>query len=313
LSFMCQAFYLYLQDSKPIKPDKMNKRNTLSVFAFMVLAVFVAATFTSCGPKGKNIGLQLYSLRDSIRNDVPGTIAKVAEMGYTFVEPAGYRDGKFYGMEPAEFKALCDEHNLPILSSHTGRPAPDSTNYEETMAWWDACIDAHVAVGAKYIVQPSMGRDAYASLEGIAKWCEYFNEVGAKCNAKGIRFGYHNHSNEFKTVFDSTIVLYDYMLENCDPAKVMFQLDLYWCVEGGKNPVDYFNKYPGRFELWHIKDAEEIGASGKMDFASMWAAAEVSGMKYGIVEVERYNFDTFTSCKMSIDFLNEADYVVMPE
>lgn len=280
--------------------------------ALLALAV-LAVTFSSCGPKGKNIGLQLYSIRDSIRKDVPAAVQKVADMGYKFVEPAGYGDGKFYGMEPAEFKALCEENGIYVLSSHTGRPAPDSTNYAETMAWWDACIDAHVAVGAKYIVQPSMGRTAYESLDGLKQWVAYFNEVGEKCNAKGIRFGYHNHSREFTTVFDSTIILYDYMLENCDPAKVMFQLDLYWCVEGGKNPVDYFNKYPGRFELWHIKDAEEIGASGKMDFASMWAAREISGMKYGIVEVERYNFDQFTSCQKSLEFLNAAEYIVMPE
>jgi hypothetical protein len=81
---------------------------------FAVAALLV--TMNSCGPKGKYIGLQLYSLRDSIKNDVLGTIAKVSEIGYKFVEPAGYRDGKFYGMEPAEFKKLCDEHNLPILS-----------------------------------------------------------------------------------------------------------------------------------------------------------------------------------------------------
>jgi sugar phosphate isomerase/epimerase len=232
-------------------------------------------------------------------------------MGYTFVEPAGYRDGKFYGMDPVEFKALCEKNGMHVLSSHTSHDLPDSTNYEETMAWWDQCIDAHVAAGAKYIVQPSMGRSAYESIENIGKWCAYFNEVGEKCNAKGIRFGYHNHSNEFTTVFGDTI-LYDFMLQNTDPAKVMFQLDLYWCVEGGKNPVDYFNKYPGRFELWHIKDKEEIGASGMMDFASIWAARDVSGMKYGIVEVEKYNFDQFTSCAKSYEFLNNAEYIVMP-
>jgi len=270
-------------------------------------------SFNSCEKKGKNIGLQLYSLRDSIRKDVPGTIKKVSDMGYTFLEPAGYADGKFYDMEPVAFKALCDENNLPILSSHTGRPVPDSSNYEETMAWWDTCIDAHLAVGAKYIVQPSMGRTAYSSLEGLKAYCDYFNEVGAKCNAKGIRFGYHNHDREFSNRLDSTVVMYDFMLENTDPAKVMFQIDLYWAVVGGGNPVDYFNKYPGRFELWHIKDKEEIGASGMMDFEAIWAGRAPSGMKYGIVEVERYNFDTFTSCQKSIEFLNEADYVVMPE
>jgi hypothetical protein len=77
--------------------------------------------------------------------------------------------------------------------------------------------------------------------------------------------------------------------------------------------VDYFKKYQGRFELWHIKDEAELGASGKMDFASIWSAAGLSGMKYGIVEVELYNFDEFTSCKKSLDFLNSQSYVVMPK
>ena len=275
----------------------------------------VVLTMNSCAPKGKYIGLQLYSLRDSIMNDIPGTIAKVSDIGYKFVEPAGYGDGKFYGMTPEEFKTLCDKNKLPIISSHTGKPAPDSANYTETMAWWDACIDAHAALGVKFIVQPFMGGEAYESLANLKKYCDYFNEVGAKCNAKGIRFGYHNHSEEFKTTkVDSTgAVIYDFMLENTDPEKVMFQMDLYWAVEGGVNPVDYFNKYPGRFELWHIKDEKEIGASGKMDFQSIWAAKEKAGLKYGIVEVEEYSFDTFTSVQKSLEFLNNAEYVVMPE
>lgn len=289
----------------------MKKRNLTSFIWLFIVSSLFTTVFMSCTTK-KNIGLQLYSIRDSIMKDIPAAIGKVAEMGYTFVEPAGYGDGKFYGMTTSEFKTLCDKNGLPVLSSHTSRNLPDSSNYTETMAWWDACIDAHVAVGAKYIVQPSMGRSAYESAANLKKWCDYFNEVGAKCNAKGIRFGYHNHNREFTTVWGDTI-LYDFMLQNTDPAKVFFQMDLYWCVEGGKNPVDYFKKYPGRFELWHIKDKEEIGASGMMDFESIWAAREVSGMKYGIVEVERYNFDVFTSCQKSYDFLNQADYVVMPK
>lgn len=289
----------------------MKKRNLTAFILLLVVSSLLSTVFTSCTTK-KNIGLQLYSIRDSIMKDIPAAIDSVANMGYTFVEAASYGNGKFYGMTPAEFKALCDKNGLPVLSSHTSRNLPDSSNYAETMEWWDACIDAHVAVGAKYIVQPSMGRSAYESAANLKKWCEYFNEVGAKCNAKGIRFGYHNHDREFTTVWGDTI-MYDFMVQNTDPAKVMFQLDLYWCVVGGKNPVDYFNKYPGRFELWHIKDKEEIGASGMMDFESIWAARDISGMKYGIVEVERYNFDVFTSCRKSYDFLNSADYVVMPK
>jgi len=196
-----------------------------------------------------------------------------------------------------DFKALCQKNKIFVLSSHASRSVPDSAGMAETMAWWDDCINAHVAVGAKYIVQPSMGRTAYESLEGLKAYCDYFNMVGEKCNAKGIRFGYHNHDRELSTKLDSSIVMYDYMLQNTDPSKVMFEIDLYWAVVGGANPVNYFNKYPGRFELWHIKDKEEIGASGMMDFDAIWSGAAKSGMKYGIVEVEKYNFDEFTSCQ----------------
>jgi sugar phosphate isomerase/epimerase len=289
----------------------MKKRNLVSFVLLIAVSGFLSTVFISCTPR-KNIGLQLYSIRDSIFKDVPGAIEKVGKMGYTFVEPAGYADGKFYGMEPAVFRTLCENNGLKVLSSHTGQALPDSANWEKTMAWWDACIGAHIAVGAKYIVQPFMGDNAYESLETLKKYCNYFNLVGEKCKAKGIRFGYHNHDKEFSTQIDGQ-TLYDFMLVNTDPAKMMFQLDLYWCVEGGKNPVDYFNKYPGRFESWHIKDKEELGASGKMDFAAIWAAAPQSGMKYGVVEVEEYNFDEFTSCQKSIDFLNAAEYVKMPK
>ena len=291
----------------------MKKRNLIGIVMLIVVTglLFTALNSFKQSAKEKNIGLQLYSVRDSIVKDVPGTIAKVGAMGYKFVEPAGYRDGKFYKMEPAAFKALLAANKLTMISSHTGQNAPDSTNYAETMAWWDKCIEAHIAAGAKFIVQPSMDNKAYGSLKGLKAYCDYFNAVGGKCNAKGIRFGYHNHDKEFSTKLEGQTI-YDYMLANTDPAKVMFEMDLYWAVVGGANPVDYFNKYPGRFELWHIKDKKEIGASGMMDFKAIWADAAKSGMKYGIVEVEEYNFDQFTSCKKSLDFLNAADYVVMP-
>lgn len=290
----------------------MKKRFIISTVLIIIISgALLTLSGWMAAPK-KNIGLQLYSIRDSIRKNVPAAIEKVAKMGYTFVEPAGYANGKIYGLDPVEFKNLCEKNGMKVLSTHVGQNRPaNKAAWDKTMAWWDQCIDAHVAAGAKYIVQPSMGNDAYKSLDSLKKWCAYFNAVGEKCNAKGLRFGYHNHSNEFTTVLDGNTV-YDFMVENTDPSKVMFEMDLYWCVEGKKNPVDYFNKYPGRFELWHIKDEKEIGASGKMDFKAIWAAAKVSGMKYGVVEVERYSFDQFTSCQMSIDWLNGESYVVMP-
>lgn len=291
----------------------MKKRNLFAIIILVAVSGLVFSSLNSCNKATKkNIGLQLYSLRDSIKNNVPATLEKVSKMGYTFVEPAGYSDGMFYGMTPAEFKALCEKNGLPVLSSHSGQALPDTVNWDKTMEWWDDCIEAHAALGVKYLVQPFMGGDAYQSLTVLKGYCDYFNTIGEKCKAKGIQFGYHNHDKEFSTQLEGETV-FDFMLANTNPDLVTFQLDLYWVVVGGADPVNYFNKYPGRFKLWHIKDKEEVGASGMMDFEKIWANAAKSGLEYGIVEVEEYNHDQFTSCKMSIDFLNAAEYVVMPK
>lgn len=274
----------------------------------MLFTICACTAFTMCSQSAKKeIGLQLYSVRDDMSKDVAATVAQVGEMGYTFAEAAGYSDGKFYGMEPSEFKALLNKNGLDLLSSHSGHPLPDAADWDKTMEWWDACIDAHQAAGVKYIVQASMGQKGYGSLEDLKRYCDYFNAVGEKCNAKGIRFGYHNHHREFEEV--DGIIRYDYMLQNTDPKKVMFQLDLYWIVVGGQDPVAYFEKYPKRFELWHVKDEKEVGESGKMDFEKIFAAKKESGAKHLIVEVEEYNYAPIVSVQKSLEFLLEADYV----
>jgi sugar phosphate isomerase/epimerase len=298
------------------------KRVSLKILFFVSITVFVLQGFVSCNsaPKKaaneeeksavveKSIGLQLWSVKDDMKKDVAGTIASVGEMGYKFVETAGYGDGLVYGLDPVEFKNLCEKNGLQFLGAHTGQVVPTEENWDETMAWWDVCIAAHKSAGVKWIVQPFMGSVGYESLDGVKRYSEYFNAVGEKCNAAGIRFGYHNHDKEFTTVFEGKPV-YDWMLELTDPAKVMFQLDLYWITAGGKDPLDYFEKYAGRFELWHIKDKAEVGESGNMDFAAMFAKRELSGADYGIVEVEEYNFTPIESCKKSLDYLMAADYV----
>ncbi len=286
------------------------KRITLLFIIVAGIGTLIQIVFTSCQSpaKEKFIGLQLYSVRENMRKDVKATIAKVGQIGYKFVEAANYVNGQFYGMDPVDFKALCETNGLQFLGSHVGHNVPDSVNWDSTMAWWDECINAHVKAGVKWIVQPSMGKVGYESLEGLKRYCKYFNAVGVKCNAKGIRFGYHNHDKEFTTTFEGKAV-YDWMLELTHPEKVMFELDLYWIVEGGKKPVDYFDSYPGRFELWHIKDQKELGASGNMDFETIFEAMEISGVQYGIVEVENYNFEPLESCKKSLEFLNGAAYV----
>lgn len=273
----------------------------------LTLLLLTVLTFFSCNTsQDKFIGLQLWSVRDDMKKAPEETIAKVGEIGYSFIEAAGYSDGKFYGIEPADFKALVEKNNMVFLSSHTGQNMPDSANWEKTMAWWDTCIDAHVAAGVKYIVQPFMGGAGYDSIAGLKAYCDYFNAVGEKCNEKGIRFGYHNHDKEFSELEGQ--VIYDFMLQNTDPEKVMFQLDLYWIKEGGGDHVAYFNNYPGRFELYHVKDETELGASGEMDFESAFENAEKAGMKYYIVEVEQYNFEPLVSVEKSYEYLVNAPF-----
>ena len=278
------------------------------LFSIGILAIiFQSFTLLNSKQKDKFVGLQLYSVRDEMKKDPQATVVKVGEMGYDFVEAAGFNDGKFYGMDPLVFKKLCETNGLQFLGSHTGQNLPDETNWDKTMAWWDMAIDAHAAAGVKWIVQPWMSAEGYTSLDGLKKYIKYFNAVGEKCKAKGIAFGYHNHDKEFTTVLDGKPV-YDWMLELSNPDYVMFQMDLYLITQGGKTPADYFNKYPGRFMLWHIKDAKELGASGEMDFNAIFAASEKSGMQYGIVEVEEYNFEPLVSCKKSLEYLNTTNF-----
>lgn len=277
----------------------------MSVFILLLTAGVVS----SCGtekPK-KDIGLQLYSVRDAMGQDVPGTIEKVGQIGYTYVEAAGYNDGQFYGMAPADFKALLEKNGLKMKGSHTGINLPDSAGWDAAMQWWERCIADHKAAGAEWIVKPSMGEEAYRSLDTLQMYCNYFNAIGEKCNAAGIRFGYHNHSHEFETELDGQL-FYDYLLQHTDSGKVMMELDLYWIKQGGKDAVDYFNRYPGRFELYHVKDETELGPTGTMDFKPDFDNASKSGMKNYIVEVERYNYDLIESVRMSYDFLSKADF-----
>lgn len=251
----------------------------------------------------KEIALQLYSVRDTISKDFEGTIKRVGEMGFTAVEAAGYKDGKFYGKTPEEFRAVIEGAGMKVLSSHTNRGLSEaelkSKDFTEALKWWDDAIVAHKAAGMKYIVDPWMA--VPKSLEDLKTYCDYFNEIGKKCKENGISFGYHNHAHEFIKVEGQ--VIYDYMLENTNPEYVFFQMDVYWVVRGQNSPVDYFNKYKGRFQHLHIKDNKELGQSGMVGFDAIFKNTDAAGVKHLIVEVEQYNYAPEESVKMSLDYL----------
>lgn len=287
------------------------KRN----ISFLTILLF-ALTACSSDPsaeKGtrekKEIALQLYSLRADIKEDYHGTIAKVGEMGYTAIEAAGYSDGQFYGRAPTEFKNDIEGAGLVVLSSHTARPlTPEelkSKDFSTALTWWDEAIAAHKEAGMKYIVTPWM--EVPKTIADLQTYCEYYNEVGKKAKENELLFGYHNHDFEFTKIADQ--VMYDYMIENTDPELVFFQMDVYWVVKGGHSPVDYFDKYPGRFTLLHIKDNKELGQSGMVGFDAIFKNTDTAGTKYLVVEVEKYNFEPEESVKRSLDYLLELPSV----
>ncbi len=288
----------------------LNQRNIMNrKYLLGALSLIVGFSLMANTPvKKKNIYLQLYSLRTDIKNDFKGTVAKVGEMGYTGIEAASYGDGKFYGLTPEDFKKEIQANGLSVLSSHVGKSLNEdvkSTNWDEIWKWWDTAIKAHKAAGMKYIVVPSMPR--VKTLADLKAYCDYFNQIGEKCNAAGLRFGYHNHSFEFVEIEGE--MMYDYMLKNTDPKKVFFEMDVYWTVRGGQSPVDYFNKYPGRFEILHIKDNKELGKSGMVGFDAIFQNTDKAGVKYLVVEVENYNFKPLESVSMSLNYLLKNQYV----
>lgn len=283
----------------------INKNTTIALIGCML--GLVLSSCQAPPPDDKFIGIQLWSVREAMNDDPEGTLKALGEMGYRFVEAAGYSDGKFYGMEPRTFRQLVEDNGMIFLSSHTGLDLPAQDEWDEAMSWWDKCIKAHAAAGVRFIVQPWMGNAGYESLEGLKAFCDYFNAVGNKCNEQGIRFGYHNHDNEF-TVLEGERI-YDFMLENTLPEKVMFQIDLYWAYAGQADPVEYFHRYPGRFELWHVKDETEVGASGMIDFERIYEHSAMAGLQYSIIEVEQYNYEPLESVRISLEYMLDADYI----
>ena len=293
----------------------------MKTLKFITAAVFLSFLFscqcktsgsccskTSCCVKTeKKIALQLYSVRKDIKEDFKGTIAALAAMGYKDVETANYKDGLFYGLTPEEFKAELDAVGLNAISSHTSYPLAEDigkTDWVAVWNWWDTCIAAHKAVGMKYLVVPWLS--VPKTLADLNAYCDYFNQIGEKCNQAGITFGYHNHAHEFQQVEEET--MYDFMLQNTDPEKVFFQMDVYWTVMGQKSPVEYFNSYPGRFKVLHIKDAKELGESGMVGFDAIYKYIETAGAVYSVIEVEKYNFEPLESVKKSLEYLKNAPF-----
>jgi sugar phosphate isomerase/epimerase len=216
------------------------------------------------------------------------TLTAVSDAGYKNIEAAGYQDGKFYDMSPADFKKLLKELRLNPVSTHQA-----SVTLENA----DSMIADVKEAGFKYFVipVPPMGLFKFdretrtmSMTGGAANLAEIITTLGKKCEAVGLKLLYHNHDFEFKKDAEG-IVPIDYLLENTDPKYVNFQMDLYWVTKAGADPVAYFEKYPGRFKIWHVKDMDEKGrfapvGKGTIDFVRILEKKKLSGMKYYMVE-----------------------------
>ncbi len=294
---------------------KQNRRDFFKVSAAGSLGLLLLGP-AACAPaavdrKSFGVGLQLYTIRDAMAADVPGTLKKLSDMGYKNLELANYSDGKFYGYVPQEFKKMVNDLGMDIISSHTQVEAAGITiENAKKMA------DDHAELGVKYCIQPWV-QEEDRNIETYKKMIADWNQVGLVMKEVGIQFGYHNHNFEFANI-DGIVPYYDLFMPEMDPALITMEIDLYWVNKAGQDPIEMFNKYPGRFQLFHMKDMftkqepyfdvikddiAPVGA-GVIDFKSILAAKETAGMKYLFVEDDNQgNGKPFEALETSISNL----------
>ncbi|MBN3583307.1 sugar phosphate isomerase/epimerase [Algoriphagus aestuarii] len=294
------------------------------------MALMAAVAFTACSSKTSSEessdtmeavvaepanfgGLALYTVRDSMSSNPKATLEAVANAGYAYVESANYADGKFYGMTPSEFKSYLESLGLTAKSAHMGMV---------TMENADQLIADVKAAGIEYFVipVPPMGMFTFnqetrsMGMKGTPEeLIKIMDTLGEKCHNAGLKLLYHNHDFEFKTMEDGTVIE-DLLLEKCNPEYVNFQMDLFWVAKAGVDPLTYFEKYPGRFKAWHVKDMNEEGnfapvGTGTIDFRRILAEKAKSGMEFYLVEQDQtFGLDPMEAIKISHDGLGEIGF-----
>jgi sugar phosphate isomerase/epimerase len=222
------------------------------------------------------IGLQLYTVRALMAKDMGGTLAALAAAGVRDVEFAGYFD-----RAPTEIRALLDRHGLAAPAAHVPLPA--------TPEGWTPVFDAAEALGHKWLVIPWVGNEVRASLDGWRRLADALNEAGRLAAPRGLRLGYHNHDFEF-TVTEGQVP-FDLLADRLDRSVVDLELDLYWAHKAGQDLRAMIAARPGRFPLWHLKDAGpaperamlDVGA-GTIDFRALFALGATTGLRHAFIE-----------------------------
>jgi sugar phosphate isomerase/epimerase len=244
--------------------------------------------FLNENAKLKTFGVQLYTLRDDLPKDPMGVLKQLGSFGYKQVESFEGKSGMFWGMTNKEFKAYLDELGMSIVSSH----CDFRKDFERKAA-------EAGEIGMKYLICPYLGPQK--SIDAFKKAADDFNKAGEICKKNGLRFAYHNHNYSFNK--QEGQLPQDVMMQNSDPALVDFEMDIYWVVSAGADPIEWLKKYPNRFRLCHIKDRAKNAAptnfdasvdlgTGSIDFAKILAEGKKYGFQYHIVEQEKYENTT---------------------
>jgi sugar phosphate isomerase/epimerase len=296
-------------------------------FICTTVALTMFATPESVPAKtNKKIGIQLYSVMAAVRKDPQASVERLTGMGYNVFELVQWGgDPNVFGLPANEFKALCDKNGVEIISTHSSiQEEADKEN--EIMARWRQLFEIQKALGGKYFVIPSYKVEY--TVEDVQRMCDYFNRVGKIATEYDLKLGFHNHANEYNKLKDSDKVMWEYLVENTSPEYVCFELDVYWCTKGGKDPIEYLRKYPKRIEILHIKDEFVIGDSKTIDFEGAFKQFYKNGMKEYVVEIEtpralrekknadgsNYTQDQimdemFEAARKSAEYLSNADFV----
>ncbi|MFZ6012407.1 MAG: TIM barrel protein [Bacteroidota bacterium] len=272
----------------------MKRRAFLQRSALATVGVLASPSLLhATKPKKYALGLQLYTLRDSIFKDPKGVLQKVAGYGYKELETFAYNDGKIFGMDFSEFAKFTRDLGMKVTSGHYGLDLVRGDG-------WEKCVTDAKAIGQEFMVMPYLVESERRSIDDYKRVCDILNKAGEICNKHGIRLQYHNHAFEFDKLGGQ--IPYDMMLAALDNKKVGMEMDIYWIVRAGYDPLTYFKKYPGRFEQWHVKDMHksdrdrnaDVG-TGSIDFKSIFAQAKISGLKHFYVEQETYPGDPMDS------------------
>jgi sugar phosphate isomerase/epimerase len=256
------------------------------------------AAVESGGPTIERIGLELYTVRELLKRDFDGTLAKVAAVGYREVEFAGY-----FGHRPAEVRASLARTGLVSPSTHL--------DFGLLNQGWERALDDAKAIGHQYVVIASVPEETRRTLEDWRRIADQFNQAGEQARKAGLQFGYHNHEFGFEPVDGKRP--YDLLLDRTDPALVKLEMDLYWITAGGGDPIDYFARYPGRFPLVHVKDRARgtAGASsqmvdvgsGSIDWPAIFRHRRQAGIQHYYVEHDEPP-DPMASIRQSYRYLS---------